>query len=238
MGLLIFSVGLWVLITKSAYISILQSFFESVKALVVVFIGIGAAMMFLGLWGSLGFYFGAKFVMVGYIVLLLLIVAVHFFSGFFVSSQNQQMEDKLKKTALNLIWHYNPTDKANQHGEKTWDYLQVQLSCCGWTGPENWENNTFFQHKMGTYPCSCSIPSTSFQPAPGVCRLNTVSRHSGVSDWPVNKQGCGTRVQKRLKKIVDAISLVSFMVIAFEVLGIGLSFYICTGRNVCAVDRR
>lgn len=237
-GAAMFSIGLWVLITKSAYVSILQSVFESFQSLLYIFIAVGAVAMFLGLWGSLGLYFGMKFVLIAYIPLLIIIVIFHFFPGLFVYFKQKKMEDNLNKNVLSLIQNYNPMDQANQHKEITWDYVQVRLSCCGWTGPENWENNTFFQDKMGTYPCSCSIHPASFQPALGVCRLNTVSHKSGVNDWPVKKQGCGTLVRKWFKKVADAIFLVSFIVITFEILGIGLSFYICAGRNVYAVGHR
>lgn len=235
-GATMFSVGLWVLLTKSAYVSILQSVFDSFQSLLYIFIAVGALAMFLGLWGSLGLYFGVKFALIGYIPLLIVIVIFHFFPGFFI--KQQKTEDNLNKNVLNLIHNYNPTDQVNQHKEIALDYVQVQLSCCGWTGPENWKNNTFFQEKMGTYPCSCSNHPTSFQPALGVCRLNAVSHKSMESDWPVKKQGCRMLVRKWFKKVADALFLVSFIVIAFEILGIGLSFYICAGRNVYAIGHR
>ncbi|XP_013919250.1 PREDICTED: CD82 antigen-like [Thamnophis sirtalis] len=228
-----FSIGLWILITKSAYVSLLQSVFDSFQGLLYIFIAVGALAMFLGLWGSLGLYFGVKFALIAYIPLLIVIVIFHFFPGLFI--KQQKTEDNLNKNVLSLIHNYNPMDQANQHKEIALDYVQVKLACCGWTGPENWKNNTFFQEKMGTYPCSCSDHPASFQPALGVCRLNTVSPKSVASDWPVKKQGCRTLVQKWFKKVADALFLVSFVVIAFEILGIGLAFYICAGRNVYAV---
>ncbi|XP_026578085.1 CD82 antigen-like [Pseudonaja textilis] len=234
-GAAMFSLGLWVLITKSAYISILQSVFDSFQSLLYIFIAIGALAMFLGLWGCLGVYhFGVKFALMAYIPLLIVLIIFHFFPGLFVYFKQQKMEDELNKTILSLIQNYNPMDQANQHKRLTLDYVQARMSCCGWTGPENWKNNTFFQNKMGTYPCSCSNHPNNFQPMLGVCQLNTVSHKSVVSDWPVKKQGCDTRVQKWLKSVADAIFLASFLMIAFEILGIGLSFYIYAGRNVYA----
>uniref|UniRef100_A0A670Z547 Uncharacterized protein n=1 Tax=Pseudonaja textilis TaxID=8673 RepID=A0A670Z547_PSETE len=189
-GAAMFSLGLWVLITKSAYISILQSVFDSFQSLLYIFIAIGALAMFLGLWGCLGVYhFGVKFALMAYIPLLIVLIIFHFFPGLFVYFKQQKMEDELNKTILSLIQNYNPMDQANQHKRLTLDYVQARMSCCGWTGPENWKNNTFFQNKMGTYPCSCSNHPNNFQPMLGVCQLNTVSHKSVVSDWPVKKQG-------------------------------------------------
>lgn len=238
MGAAMFSLGLWVLITKSAYITALQSVFDSFRILLYIFIVVGAVAMFLGLWGILGFYFGVKFILIGYIPLLIVIILFHFFPGMFVYLKQQTIDDNLAKNVLSLIQNYNPMDQANQHKEITWDYVQVKMSCCGWSGPENWKNNTFFQDKMGTYPCSCSDHPTSFQPALGICRLNTVSHKSEVIDWPVKKQGCDTPVRKWFKMVTNTLFLVSFIVIAFEILGIGLTFYICAGRNVYAVGHR
>uniref|UniRef100_A0A8C6XKB6 Tetraspanin n=1 Tax=Naja naja TaxID=35670 RepID=A0A8C6XKB6_NAJNA len=218
-GAAMFSLGLWVLITKSAYISILQSVFDSFQSLLYIFIAVGALAMFLGLWGCLGvYYFGVKFALIAYIPLLIVIIIFHFFPGLFVYFKQQKMEDKLNKNILILIQNYDPMDQANQHKRLTLDYVQARMSCCGWTGPENWKNNTFFQDKMGTYPCS-------FEHRP---------HKSVVSDWPVKKQGCDSRVQNWLKKVADAIFLVSFLMIAFEILGIGLSFYLYAGQNVYA----
>ncbi|XP_058028314.1 CD82 antigen-like [Ahaetulla prasina] len=237
-GATMFSLGLWVLITKSVYVSAMQSVFDKFQIMLYIFIVVGALAMFLGLWGSLGLFFGVRFVLIAYIPLLIVVVIFHFFPGLFFYFENQKTEDNLAKNVLSLIQSYNPMDQANQHKEITWDYVQVQLSCCGWSGPENWKNNSFFQEKVGTYPCSCSNHPASFQPALGVCRLNTVSHKSVVNDWPVQKQGCSTPVRKWFKAVADIMFLVSFIVIAFEILGISLSFYICAGRNVYAVGHR
>ncbi|XP_039225222.1 CD82 antigen-like [Crotalus tigris] len=231
-GATMFSLGLWVLITKSAYISLLQSAFDSFRSLLYIFIAIGAFTMFLGLWGTLGLFYGVRFVLIVYIPLLILIVIFHFFPGLFMNFQQKKIEDKLTKNILGFIQNYNPMDRANQHKAIAWDYVQIQLSCCGWTGPENWKNNTFFQDQVGIYPCSCSSHPASFQPVLGVCRLTAVSHKSVVDDWPVTKQGCGTLVQKRFKKVANTVFVVSFVVLFSEILGIGLSFYICAGRNV------
>ncbi|XP_015683781.1 CD82 antigen-like [Protobothrops mucrosquamatus] len=229
-----FSLGLCVLITKSAYISLLQSAFDSFQSLLYVFIAVGAFTMFLGLWGTLGLFFGVRFVLIIYIPLLILIVAFHFFPSLFMNFQQKKIEDKLTKNILGFIENYNPMDRANQHKAIAWDYVQVQLSCCGWTGPENWKNNTFFQDQVGIYPCSCSNHPAGFQPALGVCRLSAVSHKPVVDDWPVTKQGCGTLLQKRFKRVANTVFVVSFIVVFSEILGIGLSFYICAGRNVYA----
>uniref|UniRef100_A0A8C5RT20 Tetraspanin n=1 Tax=Laticauda laticaudata TaxID=8630 RepID=A0A8C5RT20_LATLA len=161
-GAAMFSLGLWVLITKSAYISILQSVFDSFQSLLYIFIAVGALAMFLGLWGCLGVYhFGVKFALIAYIPLLIVIIIFHFFPGLFVHFKQQKMEDELNKNILSLIQNYNPMDQANQHKRLTLDYVQGRMSCCGWTGPENWKNNTFFQDKMGTYPCSCNVRTST-----------------------------------------------------------------------------
>ncbi|XP_015683780.1 CD82 antigen-like [Protobothrops mucrosquamatus] len=233
-GATMLSLGLWLLNTKSPYIFLLQIMFDSFQSLVYISIIVGAFTMFLGLWGSLGLFYDMQFVLSIYIPLLIFTVAFHFFPGLFMNFQQKKIEDKLTKNILGLIQNYNPMDGANQHKEIAWDYAQVQLSCCGWTGPENWKNNTFFQDQVGIYPCSCSSHPAGFQPALGVCRLTAVSHKSVVDDWPVTKQGCGTLVQKRFKRVANTVFVVSFVVVFSEILGIGLSFYICAGRNVYA----
>ncbi|XP_063148741.1 CD82 antigen-like [Candoia aspera] len=187
-----FGFGIWVLISKSAFIPFLQFLTPSFNKLLYIFIAVGAFTMILALSGILGVFWGKRYILFLYIPLLLLIFLLHLIPGLFIYLRQLMIEENISKSIISLIQTYNPTDTTNQTKEIAWDYAQFKLSCCGWTGLENWRNNTFFQGKAGTYPCSCSNHITNFQTALGVCTLDTISYKAAVDDWPVKNQGCET----------------------------------------------
>ncbi|NWH70237.1 CD82 protein, partial [Piaya cayana] len=61
-------------------------------------------------------------------------------------------------SAQELIRGY-PTLGAPGDPHESWDALQQQLGCCGWTGPQDWE-------PPGTVACSCLRAPNSTQGRP------------------------------------------------------------------------
>ncbi|KAG8125978.1 hypothetical protein E2320_021083 [Naja naja] len=145
------------------------------------------------------------------------------------------LEAEMSGIVSELIQNYDPSDDHNGTLENAWDYVQLQLHCCGWTGPETWKNNTVLQEKNQTfYPCSCSNGSFNSLDEVGFCSLGIISNSTTVDDWPVKKQGCMKGVQNWLQDNLGIILGVCTGVAVIELLGMVLSICLC--KNIHTED--
>uniref|UniRef100_A0A8D0DID3 Tetraspanin n=1 Tax=Salvator merianae TaxID=96440 RepID=A0A8D0DID3_SALMN len=210
LGAVILGFGIWILVDKVSFISVLQASSPSLRIVAYILIGVGTVTMLMGFLGCLG--------AVNEIRCLLGLV-----------------EEEMSKIVGTLIQTYNPYDDKNRTFENTWDYVQTQLSCCGWTGPNDWINNTLLQDKNQTlYPCSCGNSSQDYRAGVSFCTLDTASVNTTVVEWPVKKQGCMEGVQKWLQENLGIILGVCTGVAVIELLGMVLSICLC--KNIHTED--
>uniref|UniRef100_A0A670JF30 CD82 molecule n=1 Tax=Podarcis muralis TaxID=64176 RepID=A0A670JF30_PODMU len=210
LGAVILGFGIWILVDKNSFISVLQTSSSSLKIGAYILIGVGAVTMLMGFLGCIG-----------------AVNEIRCLLGL--------LRKELDMIAGNLIQNYNPYDDKNRTLENAWDYVQLQLSCCGWAAPENWKNNTFLQDGNQTsYPCSCGNDSTNSLSETGFCSLGTVSNTTTVEDWPVRKQGCREGVQNWLQENLGIILGVCAGVAVIELLGMILSICLC--KNIHTED--
>uniref|UniRef100_A0ACB8G433 Uncharacterized protein n=1 Tax=Sphaerodactylus townsendi TaxID=933632 RepID=A0ACB8G433_9SAUR len=136
----------------------------------------------------------------------------------------------------NLVQDYNPNDERNRTIENAWDYVQSQLSCCGWTGPENWTQNTILVDRNQTaYPCSCKNGTKESMFYEGFCDLDIASNPNATfADWPVHKKGCMEGVEGWIQENLGIILGVCAGVAFIELLGMVLSICLC--KNIHTED--
>ncbi|XP_025032247.1 CD82 antigen-like [Python bivittatus] len=206
LGALMVGFGTWILVDRKSFMPILQNSVPTFQAGVCVFIGVGAITMVLGLLGCLGALCGIQCVL-------------------------GLLKARMPQAVADLFQTYDPSDEVNQTLETAWDFVQSQLSCCGWTGPENWQlNKILWNRKLAFYPCSCSNETADALIGTGFCILDTDSNTTTVADWPVKKQGCQTVVENWLQDNFDIFLGVCIGVAITELLGIGLSICLCKGK--------
>uniref|UniRef100_A0A8D0B6X1 Tetraspanin n=1 Tax=Salvator merianae TaxID=96440 RepID=A0A8D0B6X1_SALMN len=235
LGAVILGFGIWILVDKVSFISVLQASSPSLRIVAYILIGVGTVTMLMGFLGCLGAVNEIRCLLGLYFSCLLLILLAQIAAGLLIYFQRDFVEEEMSKIVGTLIQTYNPYDDKNRTFENTWDYVQTQLSCCGWTGPNDWINNTLLQDKNQTlYPCSCGNSSQDYRAGVSFCTLDTASVNTTVVEWPVKKQGCMEGVQKWLQENLGIILGVCTGVAVIELLGMVLSICLC--KNIHTED--
>ncbi|XP_061466811.1 CD82 antigen [Rhineura floridana] len=235
LGAVILGFGIWILVDKNSFISVLQSSLYSLKVGAYILIGVGTVTMLMGFLGCIGAVNEIRCLLGLYFTCLLLILIAQITAGLLIYFQQNLLKTEMSRIIGDLIQNYNPHDDKNKTLETAWDYVQSQLSCCGWTGPESWKNNTFLQDRNQTaYPCSCSSDSADSMQEVGFCFLGTASNTTTVDDWPVTNQGCKEGVQNWLQENLGIILGVCAGVAVIELLGMVLSICLC--KNIHTED--
>lgn len=231
LGALMVGIGTWILVDQKPFIPILQNSVPSFQAGLYVFIGVGAITMVLGFLGCLGALCGIQCALGIYLTCLVFILSAQVTAGLTIYFQQNSLKARMPEVVIDLFQTYNPSDDTNQVLESAWDFVQFKFSCCGWTGPEDWQlNKILWTNKMRFYPCSCSNQTEDTSIGIGFCALETHSNASTMADWPVKKQGCRMAVQNWLQENFNVFLGVCIGVAITELLGIGLSICLCKGK--------
>ncbi|KAM7165398.1 CD82 antigen [Macrochelys suwanniensis] len=230
LGAVILGFGVWILVDKSSFISVLQTSSESLKVGAYILIGVGAVTMLMGFLGCVGAVNEVRCLLGLYITCLLLILLAQVAAGLLIYFQRDALKAEVSIVVHDLIRDYDPDNEDKKSIQDAWDYVQEQLTCCGWVGPQNWtENEILLNTSLTYYPCSCSNGSIDVQFKSGFCK-STANRTVSVADWPVYTKGCMSNVQSWLQDNLGIILGVCTGVAVIELLGMVLAISLC--RNI------
>lgn len=227
LGAVILGFGVWILVDRSSFISVLQTSSESLKVGAYILIGVGAVTMLMGFLGCIGAVNEVRCLLGLYITCLLLILLAQVAAGLLIYFQRDALKAEVSIVVRDLIRDYNPDDQDKKSIQDAWDYVQEQLTCCGWTGPQNWtENEILLNKSLTSYPCSCYNGSADIQSKSGFCDIAT-NKTVSVADWPVYTKGCMSNVQNWLQDNLGIILGVCTGVAVIELLGMVLAISLC-----------
>uniref|UniRef100_A0A8B9CMQ1 Tetraspanin n=1 Tax=Anser brachyrhynchus TaxID=132585 RepID=A0A8B9CMQ1_9AVES len=232
LGAVILGFGIWILADKTSFIAVLQTSSPSLKSGAYILIGVGALTMLMGFLGCLGAVNEIRCLLALYFTCLMVILMTQVAAGLVIYFQKDMLKDELSKIVQQLIVDYDPSN-GDKNLQDAWDYVQKQISCCGWDGAKDWENNKILKNEsMLQYPCSCSVevkPENT-----GFCNLDGPSNSTAPYAWPVHEQGCVDGVQQWLKDNLGIILGVCTGVAVIELLGMILSISLC--KNIHSED--
>lgn len=227
LGAVILGFGVWILVDRSSFISVLQTSSESLKVGAYILIGVGAVTMLMGFLGCIGAVNEVRCLLGLYITCLLLILLAQVAAGLLIYFQRDALKAEVSIVVRDLIRDYDPADQDKKSIQDAWDYVQEQLTCCGWTGPQNWtENEILLNKSLASYPCSCYNGSADIQSKSGFCDIAT-NKTVSVADWPVYTKGCMSNVQNWLQDNLGIILGVCTGVAVIELLGMVLAISLC-----------
>ncbi|XP_067413697.1 CD82 antigen [Emydura macquarii macquarii] len=238
LGAVILGFGLWILIDKSSFISVLQTSSASLKVGAYILVAVGAITMLMGFLGCIGAVNEVRCLLGLYITFLLLLLLAQVAAGLLIYFQRDALKTEVSSIVQGVIRDYNPDRQSDKNIQEAWDYVQEQLFCCGWTGPKNWEENQILKNKtLTSYPCSCSYSngSADLQTKSGFCGdVTAINGTVSVADWPVYRKGCKDNVQSWLQDNLGIILGVCVGVAVIELLGMVLAISLC--KNVHRED--
>ncbi|XP_066127676.1 leukocyte antigen CD37 isoform X2 [Saccopteryx bilineata] len=230
LGSLIFCFGIWILVDKTSFVSFVGLSFMPLqiwsKALAIS----GILTMGLALLGCVGALKELRCFLGLYFGILLLLFVTQITLGILISTQRIRLERKVKDIVQETIQNYR-ADREKTSAEESWDYVQSQLRCCGWTSPQDWFRvPSLSSNESEAYrvPCSCYNSSATNDSAisdmislPQFSRAGPLARPRRNTDFcvvPANsytyREGCARSLQKWLHN--NLISIVGIC------LGVGL----------------
>lgn len=162
LGSLLLVLGLWMLLDGRSCAAALGSPLLGLRLGAVVCCGLGAACALLGGLGGLGALRGLRGLLGTYFGLLLLLLMAQITLGVIAYTQRVALSGRVAAYARELIGTY-PAGGALGAAHESWDALQQQLSCCGWSGPQDWDTPGA---PPGTVACSCLAPNSTRGPPP------------------------------------------------------------------------
>uniref|UniRef100_A0A5F8H513 Tetraspanin n=1 Tax=Monodelphis domestica TaxID=13616 RepID=A0A5F8H513_MONDO len=240
LGAVILGFGIWILADRSSFISVLQTS-NNLKIGAYVFIGVGAVTMIMGFLGCIGAVNEIRCLLGLYFAALLLILVAQVTAGVLVYFHTDKVKEEMNTIVNNLILTYDPDNPQQAAIQDTWDYVQSQVKCCGWTSYLNWtENINLMNRSVTTYPCSCNNDSFSEMEEgsmirSGFCHVfNNTQSNNDPKDWPVYTEGCMEKVQMWLRDNLGIILGVCIGVAVTELLGMMLSICLC--RHIHSED--
>ncbi|XP_078286509.1 leukocyte antigen CD37-like [Rhinoraja longicauda] len=226
--------GLWILFDKTSFIAVLETAAVPLRLWSYLFSGLGTFTMMMGFLGCIGALKEVKCMLGIYFTLLVLLMASQITIGVLVYTQRKMIEKKLSLVVKELIETYSHDDEYLSNHEDSWDYIQIEFSCCGWNSSMEWMKNPHVGRNLSgalpfSYPCSCY---NSFAGSP--IQLNATNE-VGFCSAPFNPltrnlEGCRKMVSQWMKQNIVSIMATCISVNVVELLGMALSMLLC--RNI------
>ncbi|XP_074387783.1 leukocyte antigen CD37 isoform X2 [Zonotrichia albicollis] len=167
LGILLLAFSFWVLFDRQSFAAVLGSPLLSLRLCSYGFSGVGMATMLLGFLGCLGALKEVKAMLGLYFGLLLLLLAAQITVAIIVYTQRAALAAKVAAYAEELIRSY-PAQGPPGDPHESWDAVQQQLGCCGWKGPQDWEQHDGDGDGDRAIACSCLRAPNSTHGSPGV----------------------------------------------------------------------
>ncbi|MED6264894.1 hypothetical protein CHARACLAT_019850, partial [Characodon lateralis] len=221
-GGVVMAVGVWTLVEKSDYISLLPSKTYATSAYILVLAG--AIVMVTGVLGCCATFKEQRKLLQVYFVLLLCIFLLEILAGVLAYIYYQQLNDELKQNLKATMTSKYGQSNENEHITQAVDKLQQEFKCCGSNRSTDWEESNWIRsaHSEGRkVPDSC-------------CK--TIIKHCGRRDHPSNiykvEGGCISKLEKFILEHLKIIGAVGVGIACVQI--IGMVFTCCLYRSLKA----
>ncbi|CAL8352681.1 unnamed protein product [Merluccius merluccius] len=204
----VMAVGVWTLVEKSAYISLLPSKTYAASAYILVLAG--AIVMVTGVLGCCATFKEQRRMLRVYFVLLLCIFLLEVLAGVLAYIYYQQLNKELKTSLRDtMMQKYHQSDQEHV----TWavDKLQQEFMCCGSNSSSDWAQSKYilsFNAMSRVVPDSC-------------CK--TYTEGCGNRDHPSNiykvEGGCITKLENFILDHLKIIGAVGVGIACVQVIG-------------------
>ncbi|KAJ8384161.1 hypothetical protein AAFF_G00208630 [Aldrovandia affinis] len=232
LGLLLLSLGIWIVFDETSFFMPAPSSLS--LSMLSYFLAIGGTVtMTVGFFGCLGALKEVKCMLGMYFFLLAVLLATQIVGGVLLFTQRTKFEDKVEENVLRIIALFGRNESSLHNFEKTLEYIQREIHCCGWNGPQDWTDE-------GTLlPCSCYqlANKTVFdQFNHGIGNGSQIACHCQSHLPPLNhtcniyKQGCREGIKEWLEENAMTILGLLFAAVLVELCGMILSM--CLYRQI------
>lgn len=217
----VMAVGIWTLVEKSNYISLLSSSTYAATAYILVIAGV--IVMVTGILGCCATFKERKNLLRAYFILLLCIFLLEVLAGILAYIYYQQLSGELKQNLKDTM-----TLKYKQPGEEkvtnAVDKLQQEFKCCGSNNSEDWSDSIWIKS-----------PQANGRKVPDSC-CKTITEECGRRVHPSNiykvEGGCITKLENFIQEHLRIIGAVGLGIACVQIFG--MIFTCCLYRSLKA----
>ncbi|CAK9296936.1 unnamed protein product [Gordionus sp. m RMFG-2023] len=194
-GIIIICIGIWAKVSLYIYTQLSTNNYAFTPYLLI---GIGALIISVGTLGCCCTAKGNTRFLYVYSAVLLLIFILEMIAGISFYAKRHKIANGFKLGLNHSLEHYPQED------QKSIDYLQKALHCCG----------------ISNYTdCCCSI-------SPNDCMHSSLPDDSTIVGQNIYTQGCHDKVIKFVNDHMAAIGATELSIAFFNILGLLLSYYL------------
>ncbi|XP_007435460.1 leukocyte antigen CD37 [Python bivittatus] len=225
LGSIVFGFGLWILFDQNNFASTLGSSYYALKIWSYVFSGVGILTMLLGFLGCLGSLKEIKCMLGLYFAFLLLLFVGQVTIAILIQTYSNTISSTVAEHVKTVIASYGTNASLPDHGD-SWDFVQEQFHCCGWTSWTDWMENSRVRNASNKlYPCSCHNISV-LHPASNVTAKPALFCEA-QGQFPTYKKGCRENVQAWLNNNIISIVGICLGIALLELCLMMVSMFLC-----------
>ncbi|KAM6961015.1 CD151 antigen isoform 2-T2 [Aplochiton taeniatus] len=210
-GGVVMAVGVWTIMEKSDYVSLLQSSYYSASAYILI--AAGAIVVVTGVLGCCATLKEMRSLLILYFILLLCVFLLELAAGVLAYINFQKLDETLKANLKETMVH-----KYQQPGEEcitqAVDRLQQQFKCCGSNSSTDWSDSAWIQ-----------APSNDRLVPDSCCK--TPSDFCGRRDHPSNvyrvEGGCIMKLEEFILSQLQIIGAVGIGIAFLQLVGMMLT---------------
>ncbi|KAL4642163.1 CD151 antigen [Arapaima gigas] len=204
----VMAVGIWTLVEKSDYISLLQSSTYTASAYILVLAGV--IVMITGVLGCCATFKEQRNLLRVYFVLLLCIFLLEILAGVLAYIYYQQLNEELKQNLKEtMVQKYKQS--GQDHITRAVDKLQQEFKCCGSNSSLDWSDSIWIKS-----------PESDTRKVPDSC-CKTPTDHCGLRDHPSNiykvEGGCITKLENFILEHLKIIGAVGIGIACVQIVG-------------------
>ncbi|XP_062860531.1 CD151 antigen-like [Trichomycterus rosablanca] len=215
----VLAVGVWTIVKKSDYISLLSSQIYAVSAYILCLAGV--TVMITGVLGCCATFKEKRRLLRVYFVLLLCIFLLEILAGVLAYIYYQQLSGELKSNLKDtMVKKYRQPDQ--DHITQAVDKLQQEFKCCGSNSSSDWTESVWIHSD-----------NSSLRKVPDSC-CKTPTNGCGKRDHPSNiykvEGGCISKLENFILEHLKLISAVGVGIACVQI--VGMIFTCCLYRNL------
>lgn len=210
-GGIVAAIGVFLYIRQSDYFPSLEDYNLSLTPVAIAMIVLGVLLLLIGLFGCCGAMTGNRGMLNIYFVFMLIIIVLEILVIIF-GFLSKAMVQSESEDAFNAIFNKFNNGTASDIELAAVTSLQMNLECCGNTGPDFWTNSTMFSGDK--VPGSCCV-GYNVETSEALCDL--------ANAFP---EGCDQQATGMIDNFMLVLLLVLLVSIVFQFFCMVIACYV------------
>lgn len=233
-GAALLGLGIWFKVDKNinSYLDVIEVDTEDpyFDYAVYVLIAFGAFVFLVGFCGCCGAVRESKCLLGFYIFFLMIIIGGEIAAAVFGFLYKDKVETKVNDLLLETMRKY----KTSKNIRNAWDFVQIELDCCGPDSYDKWENLTIkYNAKVVPFPSTCCVltdKTKAIDDLTSALPKNATACFDKQESY-FHSKGCKDGLKDLIMEYNWIVFGVAISIAFLEVIGIVFAFCVCREIN-------